>query len=121
MKIVISAMGKEKESILDRRFGRCEYFQIFDTETSEFKVVTNKAVNANGGAGIAAANQVIDEGANVLITGNLGPNAYELIEKAGIDAYSCASVPVLQAIEMYQNNQLESIKAAGRAHHGMHH
>ena len=35
MKIVISSNGKTSESLLDKRFGRCEYFQIHDTESKE--------------------------------------------------------------------------------------
>lgn len=79
MKIAISATGQHKESLLDRRFGRCDYFQIFNTETGDYKVISNNGVSSGGGAGIAAASQVIEENESAIITGNLGPNAYELI------------------------------------------
>ncbi|MBW9150730.1 hypothetical protein KTC97_01625 [Clostridium estertheticum] len=42
MKIVISSNGKTNENLLDKRFGRCEYFQIHDTESGEVKVSENK-------------------------------------------------------------------------------
>ena len=42
MKIVISATGKTSENLLDMRFGRCEYFQIHDTESGEVKILENK-------------------------------------------------------------------------------
>ena len=119
MKIVVSATGNNKESVLDKRFGRCEYFQIFDTETNEIKVLNNKGASSSGGAGIAAASQIIDEGVNIIITGNLGPNAYELVEKAGIKAYTCDVLLVFKAIELFQKNQLSEISSAGNAHHGM--
>jgi predicted Fe-Mo cluster-binding NifX family protein len=119
MKIVISSSGKNKDSALDKRFGRCEYFQIFDMDTKEFNVLSNDGAASSGGAGIAAASQVIEEGVDVVITGNLGPNAFELLEKAGIKAYSCEAVPVSESIEMFQKNQLSEIGAAGNAHHGI--
>ncbi|MDW2798032.1 NifB/NifX family molybdenum-iron cluster-binding protein [Clostridium boliviensis] len=119
MKIAVSASGEYKESELDRRFGRCDYFQIYDTETSEYSVIGNEGVASGGGAGIAAASQIIDKNVNVIITGNLGPNAFELLEKADMKAYSCDAVPVFRAIEMYQKNQLSEISIAGSAHHGM--
>ena len=119
MKIAVSATGQNKESLLDRRFGRCDYFLIYDTETAEFKAIGNKGVSSGGGAGIAAASQVIEENVSVIITGNLGPNAFELAEKAGIKAYSCEALPVFRAVEMFQKNQLSEINAAGNAHHGM--
>lgn len=119
MKIAVSATGQNKENLLDRRFGRCDYFQIYNTQTGEYSVLSNQGVDSGGGAGIAAASQMIDEKAEVIITGNLGPNAFELIEKAGIKACSCDAVPVFRAIDMYQKNQLSEISIAGRAHHGM--
>lgn len=119
MKIAVSTTGQSKESQLDRRFGRCEYFLIYDTETGEYKAVRNNGVSSGGGAGIAAASQVIDENISVIITGNLGPNAFELIEKAGIKAYSCETLPAFRSIEMFQKNQLETISSAGNSHQGM--
>lgn len=119
MKIIISATGQDRESLLDRRFGRCEYFIIYDTETKASSVISNRGAYSGGGAGIAAANQVIEEKAEIIITGNLGPNAYELIEKAGIKAYCCDELPVFKAIELFQQNQLSKICMAGNSHHGM--
>lgn len=119
MKIAVSSAGKNKESLLDRRFGRCDYFLIFDTEAEDFKAIGNNGVSSGGGAGIAAASQVIEEQVSAVITGNLGPNAFELLEKAGIKAYSCEEVPSSKAVEMLQKNQLSEINAAGNAHHGM--
>jgi predicted Fe-Mo cluster-binding NifX family protein len=119
MKIAVSATGQNKDSLLDRRFGRCEYFQIYNTDTSEYSTISNHGAASGGGAGIAAASQIIDEKIDVIITGNLGPNAFELIEKASIKAYSCDTVQVLKAIELYQENQLSEISIAGNAHHGM--
>lgn len=118
MKIVISATGKINESLLDMRFGRCEYFQIHDTESGEVKILENKGQNSSAGAGIAASNQLIEEKVDVIITGNLGPNAFELIEKAGIKAYKCGNITISSVLEKYNDGKLEEIKISGPAHHG---
>jgi predicted Fe-Mo cluster-binding NifX family protein len=118
MKIAVSAAGRNNDSVLDKRFGRCEYFQIIDMNTNETKVLSNNGASSSGGAGIAAASQVIEEKADILITGNLGPNAFELIEKAGIKPYSCEKIPISEAVEMFQQNKLEAISISGNAHHG---
>ena len=118
MKIGISASGKNVDSLLDVRFGRCEYFQIHDTNTGEIKILENEGKSARGGAGIAASNQLIDEKVDVIITGNLGPNAFELIEKEGIKAYKCEDMPVKLALDKYKNDELEEITTSGPAHHG---
>lgn len=121
MKIAISATGKTIENLLDMRFGRCEYFQIHDTENGEVKIIENEGQNSGGGAGIAAANQLIDEEVNVIITGNLGPNAFELIEKAGIKAYKCGNIAISSVLDKYKKGELDEIKTSGPAHHGGNH
>ncbi|MFU0800146.1 MAG: NifB/NifX family molybdenum-iron cluster-binding protein [Xylanivirga thermophila] len=118
MKIAISSKGKTKDSLLDVRFGRCEYFQIYDTENEKINVVKNNGQVAEGGAGIAAAQQLIDRKVDVIITGNLGPNAFGLIDKANIKAYKCKSVSIDEALAQYNNGGLLELKEAGPAHHG---
>jgi len=118
MKIVISSTGKTNEDLLDKRFGRCQYFQIHDTENGEVKILENKGQDSSGGAGIVAANQLNVEKVDVIITGDLGPNAFELIEKAGIKAYKCANIVIGSVLEKYNKGELEEIKMSGPAYHG---
>lgn len=116
MKIAISSKGKITDDLLDPRFGRCEYFQIYDTEVKATKIVKNKGQEASGGAGIAAANQLIDENVDVVITGSLGPNVFEIIEKAEIKSYKCDSIAITDALEKLNNNELEEITIAGKSY-----
>jgi Uncharacterized conserved protein len=121
MKIAISATGKDIDSLLDMRFGRCDFFQIHDSESEEFKVVENKGQSSGGGSGIAASQQLIDENVNVIITGNLGPNAFKIIEKADIKSYKCGNISIKNALEKFKNDELEEIIIAGLAHNAMGH
>jgi len=118
MRIAISSTGKTTVDLLNTRFGRCEYFQIHDTESGEVKVIENKGQSAGGGAGILASNQIIDENIDVIITGNLGPNAFELIEKSDIKAYKCESIVISSVLEKYNKGELEEIQMSGPAYHG---
>ena len=117
MKIAISANGETNESILDARFGRCEYFQIHDTEKKEVQILENLGKCASGGAGIVAANKLIDEDVDVIITGNLGPNAFKLIDVAHVKSYKCEDISITSVLEKYNNNELEEISFSGPAHH----
>ena len=121
MKIAISTAGKNIDSLLDSRFGRCEYFQIHDSESKEVIVIENKGLTCSGGAGIAAAQQLIDENIDVVITGNLGPNAFEIIEKAEIKPYKCGNISIQSVLEKFKNNELQEITLVGPAHNGMGH
>jgi len=117
MKIAISTNGETNESKLDVRFGRCEYFQIHDTNDKEVKILKNEGLSASAGAGIVSSNQLIEEKVDVIITGNLGPNAFELIEKAGIKAYKCENISITSVLEKYNNNELQEINITGFAQH----
>lgn len=119
MKIGISSRGKTLDSLLDERFGRCEYFLIYDTKDKQSSVLENKGQLAQGGAGIKTAQQLIDEKVDVIITGHLGPNAYELIDKSGIKAYECKTTTINLAIEKLENDELLEIREAGSAHHSI--
>jgi predicted Fe-Mo cluster-binding NifX family protein len=121
MKVAISATGKTTDTLLDMRFGRCEYFQIYDTESGEVKIIENKGQLSGGGAGIAAAQQLIDEKIDVIITGSLGPNAYEIIEKSEIKSYKCGDISINSVLEKFNKGELSELKEAGPAHNSMGH
>lgn len=119
MKIALSSNGKTLENNLDLRFGRCKYFLIYDTEKEELKVLENEGQSASGGAGIAAAQQIIDESVHAVITGNLGPNAYDLIKDSGIKAYKGENISCNLLIEKLNKGELKEIHEAGPSHKGM--
>lgn len=119
MKIAISATGKELNSLLDSRFGRCEYFQIHDSENDKYNIIENEGLTSSGGAGIVAAQQLIDEGVDIVITGSLGPNAYNIIKKAKIKSFKCENIEIEHVLEKFYDNKLEEIVSAGESHKGM--
>jgi len=83
MKICITSTGEDLKSKIDPRFGRAEFFIIYDTETKENEVIKNPYLSG-GGAGIKAGQLMIDKGINLVISGSLGPNAKLALEKADI-------------------------------------
>jgi len=120
MKIAITSRGEDLDAEMDQRFGRCQYFILLDSETMEFLAIENKAAMERGGAGPLAAKAVLDMGAKVLITGNLGPNAYMALEASGIAGFIGASGTVKTAFEQYKNGQLQEAKAPSvDSHAGM--
>lgn len=119
MKIGISSMGLAISSTADPRFGRCNYFAIFDTDENSYRFIENNAQHAGGGAGIAAAQQMIDEDVEVVLTGNMGPNAYNVIKGNDIKIYRIGSVSIEKAVQLFKEAKLEVISEAGAAHFGM--
>lgn len=119
MKIAMSSHGTEADSLLDVRFGRCKYFQIHNTEGGKIKILENNGQFSGSGAGIAAAQQVLDENVDVIITGSLGPNAFKIINKSGIKVYKCESIVVSSVLEKLEKGELKELTQSGPAHHGI--
>ena len=120
MKICVTAMGKDLDAEVDPRFGRCQYFIFVDTDTMAFDAVENTAIAAPGGAGIQAAQTVVNKGVDVLISGNIGPNAFQVLSTAGVKVATGAYGTVREAIEMYKSGKLNvSGGSTVGAHAGM--
>jgi predicted Fe-Mo cluster-binding NifX family protein len=85
-----------------------------------FEAVENPAIAASGGAGIQAAQFVIERGAQAVVTGNVGPNAFNVFQSAGVSIYLFGGGTVRQAVEAYKEGQLSTVSGANvQAHAGM--
>jgi len=111
MKIAVSATAPHLDADLDPRFGRCQYLLVVDSESMEFEAIENPAVSAPGGAGIQAARAVAEKGVQAVITGNCGPNAFQVLSAAGLEVAVGASGSVRQAVEAYQQGKLQVTSA----------
>lgn len=120
MNICITSYGKTVDSEIDPRFGRCSYFFIVNTVTMDFEVIENENYNASGGAGIQAGQLLSEKNIDALLTGNVGPNAYQTLTASGIKVYTGVSGTVKDAIEKFKNNGFkESDKASVDSHFGI--
>lgn len=113
MKIAISSQGDDLKSQMDPRFGRAKQFIIYDTESKEFTKVDNvQNLQATQGAGIQSAKNVIDAGAEALISGNVGPKAFTTLKSADVKIYLADSGTIEQVIDKYMNNTLNEVDSA---------
>ena len=108
MKICVTAQGDNLDSQVDPRFGRCPYFIIADTESLEFEAIENPSVTAMGGAGVQAGQLVAGKNVKAVLTGNVGPNAFQTLQAAGVEVISGMSGTVKEAIEKYKKGGLKS-------------
>ena len=120
MKICVTATAGDLNAQVDPRFGRCQYFVIVDSETMAFEAMANEAIAAPGGAGIQAAQTMVNKGVNVVISGNIGPNAFQVLSTAGVKIATGAYGTVQEATEMYKSGKLgETGASTVAAHAGM--
>ncbi|MEA2082077.1 MAG: NifB/NifX family molybdenum-iron cluster-binding protein [Elusimicrobiota bacterium] len=103
MKIAVTATGGSMSALVSEKFGRCQYFLVVDSETMKFEPVSNSGIDMAGGAGPAAAGQIADLGAKVILTGAVGPNAQRALEASGIKVVGgfTGDQTVREAVEKY--------------------
>ena len=111
MKIAVSATSGNLDAQIDPRFGRCPYFVIVDPETMKFETVQNVSQSAPSGAGIQAAQIVANTGAEVVLTGNVGPNAFQALSSFGIKIITGVLGTVREAVEKFKSGQLKGTSA----------
>lgn len=88
MKVAFTSTENELSSPLDRRFGRTRWFILVDTEDGSWQAHTNdQNYEAAQGAGIQAAQRIVDLGAQAVVTGHVGPKAFRILQAADIDIY----------------------------------
>lgn len=113
MKVAVTSTGKDLESKIDPRFGRANWFIVFDTETNQHQAINNEQnLNASQGAGIQTAENISRHGVKALITGNCGPKAFRTLNAAGIQIYCEAGGTVAEALEKFKSGKLKRADGA---------
>lgn len=83
---------------------------IFDTGSGSFEVIENPSAQQSGGAGIQAGQLIVSKGVEAVLTGNMGPNAFQVIQAAGIKVITGVSGKISEAIEKYRAGKFEPVK-----------
>lgn len=120
MKLAFSTEGSTVDDDINPRFGRCNNFLIIEDSLDNATVISNGGAMASGGAGIKAAQTLIDNNVDAIITGNVGPNAYSTLSSAGINIFTGANGKISQAFENYMNGKYgETNGPTVKSHSGM--
>ena len=120
MKIAVTSNGPELDAQASPVFGRCPWYLFVDSDTMEVEALENPATGAASGAGIQAAQFVVEQGADVVLSGNVGPNAFDIFRSADVPVYVSEGETVREAVQAYKEGRLrEAGGATGPAHAGL--
>jgi predicted Fe-Mo cluster-binding NifX family protein/ferredoxin len=120
MKIAVTSTGPTLDDNVEARFGRCAYFLIIDTDTMQFEAIENPNIALGGGAGIQSAQLMSEKGVATILTGNCGPNAFNVFGQAGIQVIVGVSGAVRNAVEQFKTGAFSSASGPSvESHFGM--
>lgn len=112
MKLALTTSGVALDAPLDPRFGRAPRFIIYDLDAESFETLDNaQNLNAPQGAGIQAAQTIVQSGVEALITGNCGPKAFSVLQAAGVRVYTTDATTVAEALDSYRAGRLQPATA----------
>jgi len=111
MKIAVCTQGIDRESQVDVRFGRSAYFAVYDDVSDNWSFIANdQNLQAAQGAGLQAAQSVLDADVEVLIAVNVGPKAIAAMLAQNVAVYKVATnVTALQALQQYKDQKLQKL------------
>lgn len=112
MRIAITSQGDDLDFDVNPFFGRAPCFVFVDPETLAFDAVVNPALMSAGGAGIRAAQLVVEHQVAAVLTGNVGPNAYGVLRAAEIPIYRVRPCTVRTAVDQFKAGALRPLQQA---------
>lgn len=116
MKVAIPVDENKKDVCVS--FGRAPYFLFHIPETHATEIVRNTASNAQGGAGIKAAQLIVDQGADLLITVRCGKNAAEVLQAADIKIYKADGISAKESLAAAVEGKLALLEHFHAGFHG---
>ena len=107
MKVCFTAKGTTPDSSMEERFGRAPYFILVESENGSFEAIQNPFADGGGGVGPKAAQVLIANNVQALVSGQVGGNAQEILAAAGIAMYTYrAGGSVQDALDQFTKNTL---------------
>lgn len=118
VKIIIPAEKKTMESPICLSFGRAPFFLVMNTESGAFEIIENKAEAVQGGAGIKAAQLVLDAGAEAVIAYRMGQNAFDVLKKAKVQLLRAEGETAAEAAALFKAGKLKELDQIHLGFHG---
>ncbi len=115
VRTAVATQGGGLDDQVSQVFGRCQTYTFVDVEGGEIQgseVKQNQYDNATGGAGIQAAGFIANQGADVVIAGNFGPNVASVFKQSGVEMVMASGMMVREAVQSYLDGNLQTVSQA---------
>ncbi len=115
MRIAAAVEGKELSDMIAPHMGAASHILIMDTESVSFEVKENRIdPSLAQGSGLQTCRNLIEFGADLLITGACGPRAFRKLEALGIRVLAGAEGAAGNSIRRVIDNDLSPSQGPGK-------
>lgn len=118
MKIAIPVINESENPEIAQQLGRAPFYMVYDTESKASETVTNPAQDSPSGAGVKAAQTIVNTGAKVLLTIRCGDRAYEVLDGAGVKVMEAFEGSAMDNINAYIDGKMSELETIHSGHHG---
>lgn len=120
MKVIVSSQGKDLNSKVSPVFGRAQWFILVNTDDMSHESFENPAASQSSGAGVMAAQFVLKKDSGSVLSPNVGPNAFEVLEAGSVSCYISENGTVRDAVDDFNDGKLKIMESAtANEHSGM--
>ena len=118
MKILITSTNQSIDSQMDQRFCRARWFSVWDTETGNVEFISNEQnLQAMQGAGIQSGQNAVKLGVEVVLTGHIGPKAFQVLNAAGIKIFQVSDGSIADVYAQYKSGNLTPMESSDKPGH----
>lgn len=118
MKIVIPVNNESNNPDIAESLGRAPFYMVYDTETKTSNTIVNPAQDSPSGAGVKAAQTIVDTGAEILLTIRCGDRAFEVLDDAGVKLMEGFVGTAKENIDAYIDGKMSRLETIHKGHHG---
>ncbi|MGI6472091.1 MAG: NifB/NifX family molybdenum-iron cluster-binding protein [Candidatus Methanomethylophilaceae archaeon] len=118
MKIAVPVINDSDNPEIAQQLGRAPFYMVYDTEAKTSEKIVNPAQDSPSGAGVKAAQTIVNTGSAVLLTIRCGDKAYEVLNGAGVKVMEAFVGSAMDNINAYEEGKMSELETIHSGHHG---
>ena len=107
-----------RDQKIDSHFGHCEYFTVYTIDESKKMITDEETVTSPAGCGCKSnvAQVLADKGVKLMLAGNMGDGAVNVLRRSGIDVVRGCSGDVKATAQQWVDGTLVDSGVSCEAH-----
>ena len=112
-----------RQNMIDGHFGHCEYFTVFTIDENKKEILTQEIIPSPAGCGCKSniAYTLAEMGVKIMLAGNMGEGAVNVLHNSGIEVIRGCSGDVKEAaLNWLAGSVVDSGDSCHEHEHGCH-